>query len=319
MDFALYLFEVNINLFRIYSINMKFKQLQYFCEVVQQGTLARAAERLFVAPTAISMQIAQLEQNLGGELFNRSVKPMALTALGEFFVPRARELLAQNLLLEQQSKDLAAGNAGWLGIGFVRSLMYSILPKAVRIFRAQYPNVKIELVELLSDFQPEQLRSGRIHMGLSRLTNAVPATGDLDHHLLFEDAFVVAIAADHPLAKLPIVKLSDLANLPLILYPKNPASSFAAHLLDIVRSHGIEPQISNAAMDEIHTALGLVAAGLGYSIMGASIAERGPQDLAFVRLAELTETTRVVAITKATDTNPLVMAMLEIFKDAKSP
>jgi LysR family transcriptional regulator, benzoate and cis,cis-muconate-responsive activator of ben and cat genes len=303
---------------------MNFKQVHYFCAVVQHGTLARAAEHLFVAPTAISMQIAQLEQNLGGALFNRAVKPMALTDLGQFFLPRARELLAQNQLLEQQSKDLAAGRAGWLGLGFVRSLMYSILPKAVRMFRAQYPDVRIELVELLSDFQPDQLRSGRIHIGLSRHTSSVPAPPDLRHHLLFDDPFVVAIAADHPLAKKTTIKLADLAALPFILYPKNPASAFAAYLLDIVRAHGIEPQISNEAMDEIHTALGLVAAGMGYTIMGASVAQRGPQDLAFVNIAELTETTKVLAITKALETNPLVEAMLEILDvckltDATSP
>lgn len=296
---------------------MNFKQIQYFSEVVQQGTLARAAERLFVAPTAISMQIAQLEQKLGGELFNRNVKPMALTPLGQFFLPRARELLAQHLLLEQQSKDLATGNAGWLGIGFVRSLMYSILPKVIRIFRAQYPDVKLELVELLSDFQPDQLRSGRIHLGLSRHTSMVPVPNDLQHHLLFEDSFVAAIAADHPLAKRATLKLADLATMPLILYPKNPASSFAAHLLSLVRMHGIEPQISNAAMDEIHTALGLVAAGMGYTIMGASVAERGPQDLAFVPIDELTETTRVMVITKSQEKNPLVQIMLEILEQEK--
>ncbi len=145
----------------------------------------------------------------------------------------------------------------------------------------------------------------------------VPVPSGLQHHMLFEDPFVAAIAADHPLAKRTTLKLANLAGLPLILYPKNPASSFAAHMLNLVRAHGIEPQISNEAMDEIHTALGLVAAGMGYTIMGASVAERGPQDLAFVPIAELTETTRVIAITKATDTNPLVKAMLTILENEK--
>jgi DNA-binding transcriptional LysR family regulator len=77
-------------------------------------------------------------------------------------------------------------------------------------------------------------------------------------------------------------------------------------------------------MDEIHTALGLVAAGMGYTIMGASVAQRGPHDLAFVHIAELTETTKVLAITKAQESNPLVEAMLEILDvctltDATSP
>ena len=68
---------------------MNFRQLRYFCEVVDSGTLTRAAERLFVAPTAISMQIAQLEESVGGALFDRSAKPMTLTPLAATFC-RAR-------------------------------------------------------------------------------------------------------------------------------------------------------------------------------------------------------------------------------------
>ncbi len=106
---------------------MNFRQLRYFCEVVDAGTLARAGERLYVAPTAISMQITQLEASVGGALFDRSAKPMALTPLGHYFLPRARELLKQGQRLEADTRDMASGRRGWLGIGFVRSLLYSVL------------------------------------------------------------------------------------------------------------------------------------------------------------------------------------------------
>jgi len=129
---------------------MKITQVRCFCEVVDTGTLARAAERMHIAPTAISMQIAQLEQELGGELFDRSVKPMALTALGRFFLPRAHEFLSIGERLEQDTKDMATGRQGWLGIGFVRSLIYSVVPAAVQAFRREHPEVKLELIELLS-------------------------------------------------------------------------------------------------------------------------------------------------------------------------
>jgi LysR family transcriptional regulator, benzoate and cis,cis-muconate-responsive activator of ben and cat genes len=72
---------------------MNFRQLRYFCEVVEAGSAVHAAERLHVAPTAISMQLAQLEAHLGGELFDRTRRPMEPTALGKFFYPRAKELL----------------------------------------------------------------------------------------------------------------------------------------------------------------------------------------------------------------------------------
>ncbi len=295
---------------------MNLKQVRYFCEVVDSGTLSRAAERLCVAPTAISMQIARLEDALGGALFDRSVKPMVLTTLGQFFRPRAREWLTQGQQLERLTKDVALGKTGWLGIGFVRSLMYSIVPKAVRLFRAHHPGVKLELVELLSEEQPEQIRSGRIHIGLARHTGIGEPPSDLRYQLLFEDSFAAAVPAQHALAQKSEASLKSLSALPLIVFPKNPSSSFAAHVVSMVNAAGVEPHIGNEAI-EIHTALGLVAAGMGYSIMGASVADRGPHDVAFLQIPELRQTTRVVAVTRIQEAAPLVTSMLSILEREK--
>lgn len=294
---------------------MNIRQLRYFCEVVNSGTGTRAAQRLFVAPTAISMQISQLEVEIGGALFDRSVKPMALTTLGHFFLPRARELLAQMARLEHDARDVASGRRGWLGIGFVRSVLYSVLPGAVRSFQAQHPDIKIELIEMLSEQQPAQLRSGRIHIGLSRYTHPVVPPADLTHTKLFEDAFVAAVPAQHPLAQLADLRVASLAELPLISYPKDPLSSFATHVLSILHEAGAQPRVGHEAI-EIHTALGLVAAGLGYALVGASIAAHGHNDVVFVKLPELAARTTVLAVTRSDEANLLVSGILELLRGA---
>lgn len=288
---------------------MNFRQLRYFCEVADSGTLARAAERLFVAPTAISMQIAQLEEGLGGTLFDRTARPMKLTPLGLFFLPRARELLANGQRLEEETRDVASGKSGWLGIGFVRSLLNSVLTDAVRAFRQRHPDVKLDLVELLSEHQPAQLRSGRIHIGLSRFAGPQEPPPDLRHELLFEDPFVIALPAEHRAAKRGKVSLAELSGLPLISYPKDPQSSFAQHVIGQLRALGMQPRVGHEAI-EIHTALGLVAAGLGYAVVGASVAQRAQSDVAFVRLPALKALTTVVAVTRADEEGPLVTSML---------
>lgn len=288
---------------------MKFNQLRCFCEVVESGTLARAAERLFIAPTAISMQIAQLEQQLGGELFDRRVKPMALTALGHFFLPRAREFLAIGQRLEQDTRDMATGKRGWLGVGFVRSLIYSVLPAAVQAFRREHPHVKLELLELLSEDQPAQLRNDRIQIGLSRHTSQVDPPSGLEHTLLFEDPFVAAVPMQHPLAKRKTATLAELDELPLISFPKDPTSGYSAHVQAVLREHGARPRIGHEAI-EIHTALGLVAAGLGYAVVGASVAMRGPTDVRFLWLPELKARTRILAVSRQGEQSPLAISML---------
>jgi len=292
---------------------MNFRQLRYFCEVVDSGTLSRAAERLFVAPTAISMQIGQLEEGLGGDLFDRTVKPMALTALGRFFLPRAKELLADGERLEKETRDLASGRGGWLGIGFVRSLLNSILPSAVRAFRRAHPQVKLDLVEMLSEHQPTHLRSGRIHLGLSRYAQLPEAAPDLRRTVLFEDPFVAAISAQHRLARRKKVSVDELAELPLISYPKDPQSSFAQNVLSILQAAGAQPRVGHEAI-EIHTALSLVAAGLGFAVVGASVAERGQSDVVFLPMAGLKARTTVLAVTRSNEESPLVASMLATLK-----
>ena len=105
---------------------MNLRQLKYFCEVVEARSAAHAAERLFVAPTAISMQLSQLEQHVGGLLFDRARRPMELTPLGRFFYPRAKELLSQARRLDDEVRGIAVGNRGWLGVGFIRSTLFSV-------------------------------------------------------------------------------------------------------------------------------------------------------------------------------------------------
>lgn len=296
---------------------MKFRQLRYFCEVADSGTLVRAAENLFVAPTAISMQIAQLEQHLGGELFDRAVKPMALTALGKYFLPRARELLALGQRLEQNTQDVASGKRGWLGIGFIRSLLYSVLPKAVRAFRLQHPDVKIELVELLSEHQPDELLKGRIHIGLSRHTRPIEPPTGLRHRVLFEDPFVAAIPAQHPLAKKRNTTLAALAELSLVSYPQDPSSAFANYVLSLLYGAGARPHVGHEA-NEIHTALGLVAAGLGFAVVGRSVAQRGYNEVAFVGLPELKARSNVLAVTRCDEDSAFVASMMSILTESQA-
>jgi DNA-binding transcriptional LysR family regulator len=294
---------------------MNFRQLRYFCEVADSGTLARAAERLFVAPTAISMQIAQLEEGLGGMLFDRTARPMKLTPLGLFFLPRARELLANGQRLEEETRDVASGKSGWLGIGFVRSLLNSRLPSALHAFRQAHPEVKLELVEMLSEHQPAQLRSGRIHLGLSRFALAPEPVAELRHTPLFEDPFVVALSAQHPLARRRRLTVVDLDGLPLISYPKDPHSGFAQRVLAALLAAGAQPRVDHEAI-EIHTALALVAAGLGYAIVGASVAERGQRDVVFLPIPALKTRTVVMAVTRVGEDNPLVDRMLALLQSA---
>lgn len=290
---------------------MNFRQLRYFCEIVDAGSAAHAAERLYVAPTAISMQLAQLEQHLGGELFDRSRRPMELTSLGKFFYPRAKELLSQALRLDNEAQGIATGQRGWVGIGFVRSALFSILPNAIRTFRESFPDAHLDLVEVLSEYQPALLREGRIDIGISRFVEQADIFDDLDNSVILDEPFVAVLPINHPLAKQSSVSVVALAAEPFILYPKDPRSPFGVQMIAILETSGRRPEIVHEAI-EIHTALALVGAGLGVTLVGKSIAENNRSDVAFVPLQGVESGTTLVAVTRRSEEHKLVMAFLDI-------
>lgn len=292
---------------------MNLRQLRYFCEVVEAGSARAAASRLFVAPTAISMQLALLEEALGGQLLDRSSRPMVLTPLGEFVYPKARELLAAASRLEREACGMAAGKFGWLGIGFTRSVIFSVLPEAVRTMQSVFPDVRIDLMEILTEDQSKSLRNGVIHIGLARVIGELPKESDLAYSELFDDPLVAAVPIQHPLATKEKVTASDLGSLAYITYPGNAGSQFSRQVLALLENAGALPRIGHEAK-EIHTALSLVAAGLGATVVGQSVAMNNRTDVRFLPISDIATYSRVIAVRKADSVYPLSQSFLDILR-----
>ncbi len=292
---------------------MNIKQLRYFCEVVDAGNANIAAKNLFVAPTAISMQINLLEDELGGKLFDRASRPMTLTTLGLFFYPKAKLLLSDASQLVDEAKEIAAGNLGWLSIGFTRSTIFSVLPEAVRQMKSKHPEIKIELIEILSEHQPEALRKGTIHIGLSRVIGPYRKEEDARYTSIIEDSMYAAISIDHPLAKKKYVKACDFNNIPYIMYPKDPNSDFGRQTLRILENSGASPKIGYEAI-EIHTALGLVAAGLGITMVGGTVTKNNRTDICFLPIKDVTAKASIFTVQSANTENYLSEEFLTILQ-----
>jgi len=257
------------------------------------------------------MQIAQLEDELGGALFDRKTRPWELTTLGKFVFPRAKDLLRQGARLEEEARGLATGLHGWISIGFITSTMCSLLPTAVRAFSAVFPDVKIDLLQLQTDEQPEQLRNGRIHLGLSRFYTSFECPEDLAQTLLSKEPFLMVLPGNHPLAERPLINLPDLLATPFIHYPKDPCIRHSQDLLPMMMKAGFRPQIGQVA-NEVHAAMGLVAAGLGFTLIPASLAVNTRSDVAFIPIADMASETSLVAFTLADQDSKLVKAFLDI-------
>jgi DNA-binding transcriptional LysR family regulator len=115
----------------------------------------------------------------------------------------------------------------------------------------------------------------------------------------------------HPLANRPSLNIAELAATTFISYPKDPRSDFLRFLLGMLHQAGVKPYIGYEAI-EIQTALGLVAAGLGFTLVGASVAENNRTDVKFIPVLDLPETSSVVAVTNENQDNKLVASFLAI-------
>jgi len=293
---------------------MNIKQLSYFCQIVESGSASAAAKQLFIAPTAISMQLAALEQELGGELLNRSSRPMSLTKLGNFFYPRAQQLLYDFHKLQSETRSFITRADTVLNIAFPRSIMVNLLPKAIKSFTENNSHITLNLTEVLSEYQPEMIQNQTIDIGITREFEGDCIVPDnLNHHLILIDPLFAAIPREHYLTKKKFLTLHDFCHSPFISYPKDDRSGFAQKILDYFTAHLCMPIISHRAI-EIHTALALVGAGLGVTLIGKSAIPDNRQDILFIPIEDFKVNSYIYAISNPDNSGTHIDAFIEVLK-----
>jgi DNA-binding transcriptional LysR family regulator len=246
---------------------MELRHLRYFVAVAEELHFGRAAQRLFMAQPPLSQQIQQLEKEIGVILFARTNRRVQLTPAGDVFLAETRAILARVDAAVLRTQRTGRGEVGWLGVGFVASSTYDVLPDILRTFRERYPDVELELVEMLGNEQETALRERRIHVGFSRLPSL---SEGMVHEPVVEEDLILAVPASHPLAKHTEILLADLSQEPFVLFPHLAQSSYAAYMIRICQEAGFSPRVVQET-GEMQTAVSLVAAGIGVAIVPESV------------------------------------------------
>ena len=260
---------------------MELRHLRYFLAVAEELHFGRAASRIHIAQPPLSKQIQQLEKELGIELFKRTRRSVQLTEAGKVFqreAYKAIECLENGILKAQLA---SRGEAGWLSIGFIGSSTYNVLPSLLREFRRKYADVDLVLQEIQSSEQNQALREQRIHVSFARFPKMEKG---LIFETIYKEHLVVALPASHHLNRKKSLKLSDLANEPFILFP-HPPSAHAENTIQIFTNENLSPQIVQT-VEEMHTALGLVAAGIGLTLVPSSMQNTQRKAIAYLNLAK---------------------------------
>jgi DNA-binding transcriptional LysR family regulator len=151
---------------------LELRHLRYFVAIAEAGSVSRAAEKLFIAQPPLSVQVRQLEEDVGTPLFVRHAMGVRLTAAGEALLPEARSLLDRAARLRDTARG--ATEAVRLSIGYVPSAVSTVLPGLARRLRKTAPRADLELREMISTEQAEALLAAHIDAGLARTSPRHP-------------------------------------------------------------------------------------------------------------------------------------------------
>lgn len=281
---------------------MELRHLRYFNAVASTLSFSRAAALLHIAQPPLSRQIRQLEEMVGAVLIDRESRPIALTMAGRFFYEQTVQLLARLDQIEDGTRRIAAGANQWFNVGFVPSAMYGMLPELIKRFRLNRPEIEIGFSELVTMEQVEALKSGRIDVGFGRLPISDP---DIVCVTLVEEPLMAVFPLGHALLRKSSVSLAQLAGERFILYPARPRPSYADQVLDIFAQRGLHPNIVKEA-NEMQTAIGLVAAGVGVALVPASVKGLHRTDVVYRPLSGKGIFSPVIMNVRASDRSPLL-------------
>ncbi|MEN2472786.1 LysR family transcriptional regulator [Burkholderia stabilis] len=290
------------------------RQWRYFATVADERHFGRAAERLSMTQPPLSQAIRALEDALGVALFVRTKRSVALTAVGAALLPDVHRLLASADALPPLARRLARGEAGSLSLAFVSTADYGLLPSLLRAFGARYPQVRLQLAEATSDVQIDELVAGRIDAGL--VIPPVPprhAVG-LSYLPVVREPLVVAMPAaasdapeDEP------VHLSDVAALPLVIFPRRLAPGFYDIITGCYGAAGETPRIGQEAI-QMQTIVSLVSAGMGVALVPQSLRNLRRTGVVYRPLAGRAPVVETGLVWRTGDVSPVLAAFIDVVR-----
>jgi len=266
---------------------MELRHVRYFLAVAEEGNFTRAAARLGIGQPPLSLQIRDLEAEVGTPLFLRRPHGVELTEAGIAFRDEVRTmpLIAQAAI--GRAQRAADGEIGQLRLGFTATAALNpSITAAIRAFRAAYPRVGLKLEESNSVTMIEGLLQERLDVAILRPSASDPPA--LTIQTLLSEPLVAALPDAHPAAGgRGALDLRKLCDDPIIMTPREVGYSLHDTILRACREAGFEPHAGPFA-PQIVSVLSLVSAGIGVSLVPASIRQLALQGVTYRSLRPTT-------------------------------
>jgi DNA-binding transcriptional LysR family regulator len=288
---------------------MDIHELRSFVVLAEQLHFGRAARVLHLSQPALTKQIRKMEEELGAELFDRGRHGTRLTTFGETWLGQARRVIASFEQLLESGRKMAVGRAGRLRIGFGFTTL-DLVPRAVVRLRESVPSVEILLRDMSSAEQAEALREGEVDIAFMRMPLPPGGASQFQTMPVVKDRLALVTPRLEPGRKL---RLADCSKSPFVVISKSRSPGFFSHMLSLCAAQGFHPRIVQEVL-ETATALAMVRAGMGYSILPESIGSHSGAGVQIHRIHDLKSVWTVSAVWHKGDSNPMIAVFLKMLK-----
>lgn len=271
-------------------------RLRVLREVARTGSMSAAAQALSFSQPAISHQVAKLEEETGTRLIERVPRGVRLTEAGELLVRHADTVLGRLDRAESELKDLLSLRGGRLRFAAFPSAFVHLASASVAGLRARYPDVEVVLSEVGREDASARIESGELDLAVVWEYDFAPsdAGSGLRRTPLLDDRMYLVLPADHPAAERPRVRLRDLRDESWVQVTQGGPASRAIYRT--FSRAGFEPRVVFET-DDLLAIQGLVAAGVGASLVPGMSLPTLRQDLAVRALGDAVPVRHVFALT----------------------
>jgi DNA-binding transcriptional LysR family regulator len=290
---------------------VELRHLRYFAVLAGELHFGRAAARLGMAQPPLSQQIQRLEGLLGTRLLERTSRRVQLTDAGRAFLVEAERVLAGVDVAIEAARRAGRGESGELRVAFAATVMFMALPAIIREFRARFPLVHLDLREMPTGPQLAGLKSGEIDLGFVREPETDP---ELEIVTVMTEPLRIAVNRAHPLAARATLGVKDLAGEPFVLFPAELAPGLHAQVLGLCRAAGFLPNVVEESR-ELYTSVSLVEAGVGVSILPASVEKLGWKEVRYRAIPSPAAVTRIAAAWPRDRARPVLRAFMGVVEE----
>jgi len=301
---------------------MELRHFRYFVAAAEELSLRRAAHRLHVSQPALSLQISELEDELGLKLFERNSRGVELTEAGRAFLLGGRRVLAGAKQAIAQAQEAANGERGRLVIGSVGAVTSSFLPVALARFRQQRPLVEATALHMNNRAQLEAVLNASIMLGIGYFGSAVneDERAQVCTRLLLRSPVAIGCSKHRQLPKRAVPKLRDFRYDKFISFDPEYGYTHEQWVRGLCHRFGrFEPEFL-AIADSLESQVSMVAAGRGV-LVAPEIGIRGrTAAVDFHLLTELESEFKLVTIwKKQSQMAPTISKFIEVLQEAITP